>query len=287
MQSERILKSGMNILLITAGTFLVALAVELFIIPYSILSGGAAGIAVALSPLIHADETLIANIIVLCLLFLGRIVQGRQFFYETALSSLLYPVFTGFCLKFLSVPQVDPILASFYGGLVGGIGVGMVMRTGASTGGMDIPPMIINKLTGIRLPLLVGITDALTVALGFAAYDLSAVLLGLISVFATSLAISRVFSIGEGSVSKSVQIISENWQDIYQCIDRRLSRGATILSGYGAYRMEEKKVLLCVVSLKQYAELLQIIDECDPKAFVITTDATDMHGEGFTYGFRL
>ncbi len=280
-------KKILNILQIILGTFLVALAVEMFILPYHILSGGAAGIAVALAPILHVGETLLANSIVLLLLLLGRIFLGRTFFLETGLSSLLYPVFTSFCLRFIPVPDVDPILASFYGGLVGGVGVGMVMRAGASTGGMDIPPLIIHKLTGMKLSVLVGITDALTVALGFVTYGLSEVLLGLISVMSTSWAIARIFSYGEGVVSKSVQIISDSWEQIYEKIDTSLSRGATVLEGRGAFSGEKRTVLLCVVPQKEYSTLLEIIDATDPSAFVITTDATDMHGEGFTYGFRL
>ncbi len=273
--------------MVIVGTFIVALAVEMFIIPYNILSGGVAGIAVAISPLININETLIANVLVVGLLFAGGAVLGRGFFLETCLSSLIYPVFTSVLTKTITVPAVDPILASFYGGLLGGIGVGMVVRAGASTGGMDIPPLIVHKLTGIKLSVLISITDALTVMLGFAAFDLPAVLLGMVSVFSTGWAVSKALSFGEGSVSKSVQVISPHWQDIYQKIDSQLGRGATVLEAYGMYQMEKRPVLLCVVGQKQYAELLKIINDADPSAFVITTDATDMHGEGFTYGFHL
>ena len=287
MRNERSKFKIYEVCLVIIGTFMVALAVEMFIIPYNILSGGVAGIAVAISPLIHIDETLIANVLVVGLLFAGGAVLGKQFFLETFLSSLIYPVFTSMLTKMITVPAVDPILASFYGGLLGGIGVGLVVRAGASTGGMDIPPLIVHKLTGIKLSVLISITDALTVMLGFAAYDLSAVLLGLISVFSTGWAVSKALSFGEGSVSKSVQVISPHWQEIYRQIDIQLGRGATVLEAHGMYQMEKRPVLLCVVGQKQYAELLKIINDIDPSAFVITTDATDMHGEGFTYGFHL
>lgn len=115
---------------------------------------------------------------------------------------------------------------------------------------------------------------------------MSSVLLGLVSVFTTSMAISKVLTIN-GTVSKSVQIISTKYEEILKEIDAQLSRGATILQGYGSYTGEEKKVVLCVVSERQYVSLIEIINDIDPSAFIITTDATDMHGEGFTYGFRI
>lgn len=278
-------KQIVNSITVVVGTFILAIAVETFIIPYRILSGGVAGIAVALQPLLHVSATLIANSVLIILLIIGGFILGKEFLKNTVLSCIAYPIFTSILSGRVNV-VVDPILASFYGGLVAGAGIGIVLKTGASTGGMDIPPLIINKLTGIKLSTLVLITDFLTVLLGLFVYDLSAVLLGLVSVFATSAAISKVLTIN-GTVSKAVQIISVKYEDILKEIDAQLERGATLLQGYGSYTGEEKRIILCVVSERQYGTLIEIVKEIDPSAFIITTDATDMHGEGFTYGFRI
>lgn len=278
-------KQIINSITVVAGTFILAIAVETFIIPYRILSGGVAGIAVALQPLLHVSATLIANSVLIILLIIGSFILGKEFLKNTVLSCIAYPIFTSILNGRVNV-VVDPILASFYGGLVAGTGVGIVLKTGASTGGMDIPPLIINKLTGIKLSTLVLITDFLTVLLGLFVYDLSAVLLGLVSVFMSSVAISKVLTIN-GTVSKAVQIISVKYEDILKEIDVQLERGATLLQGYGSYTGEEKRIILCVVSERQYGTLIEIVKEIDPSAFIITTDATDMHGEGFTYGFRI
>ena len=278
-------KQIINSITVVVGTFILAIAVETFIIPYRILSGGVAGIAVALHPILHISATLIANSVLIILLIIGSFILGKEFLKNTVLSCIAYPIFTSILSGRVNV-VVDPILASFYGGLVAGAGIGIVLKTGASTGGMDIPPLIINKLTGIKLSTLVLITDFLTVLLGLFVYDLSAVLLGLVSVFMTSVAISKVLTIN-GTVSKAVQIISVKYEDILKEIDAQLERGATLLQGYGSYTGEEKRIILCVVSERQYGTLIEIVKEIDPSAFIITTDATDMHGEGFTYGFRI
>ena len=278
-------KQIVNSITVVVGTFILAVAVETFIIPYRILSGGVAGIAVALQPLLHVSATLIANSVLIILLIIGSFILGKEFLKNTVLSCIAYPIFTSILNGRVNV-VVDPILASFYGGLIAGAGVGIVLKTGASTGGMDIPPLIINKLTGIKLSTLVLITDFLTVLLGLFVYDLSAVLLGLVSVFMSSVAISKVLTIN-GTVSKAVQIISVKYEDILKEIDAQLERGATLLQGYGSYTGEEKRIILCVVSERQYGTLIEIVKEIDPSAFIITTDATDMHGEGFTYGFRI
>ena len=278
-------KQIVNSITVVVGTFILAIAVETFIIPYRILSGGVAGIAVALQPLLHVSATLIANSVLIILLIIGGFILGKEFLKNTVLSCIAYPIFTSILSGRVNV-VVDPILASFYGGLIAGAGIGIVLKTGASTGGMDIPPLIINKLTGSKLSTLVLITDFLTVLLGLFVYDLSAVLLGLVSVFMTSVAISKVLTIN-GTVSKAVQIISVKYEDILKEIDAQLERGATLLQGYGSYTGEEKRIILCVVSERQYGTLIEIVKEIDPSAFIITTDATDMHGEGFTYGFRI
>ena len=278
-------KQIINSITVVVGTFILAIAVETFVIPYRILSGGVAGIAVALHPILHISATLIANSVLIILLIIGSIFLGKDFLKNTVLSCVAYPIFTSLLTGRIHV-AIDPILASLYGGLIAGAGVGIVLKTGASTGGMDIPPLIINKLTGIKLSTLVLITDFLTVLLGLFVYDLSAVLLGLVSVFASSAAISKVLTIN-GTVSKAVQIISVKYEDILKEIDAQLERGATLLQGYGSYTGEEKRIILCVVSDRQYGTLIEIVKEIDPSAFIITTDATDMHGEGFTYGFRI
>ena len=157
------------------------------------------------------------------------------------------------------------------------------MRTGASTGGMDVPPLILNRLTGVKISTLVMIVDGLTVLLGIIAYDINAALIGLVSVFASGFAIARVLEAGRGVAAKKVQIISDNWQAIADSIKFRLKRGLTVIDVTGGYSGEPKKMILVVVYERQYNELLEIIRENDEKAFVITTDSSDMVGEGFTY----
>jgi len=217
-----------DLVLIIGGTFILAVSVEFFILPYNILSGGVAGIAVALEPFFHIDKTLLANVAVLSLLIAGWAVLGRDFARNTLISSLCYPLFTTILSRHPVDLTIDPLLASFYAGLLGGVGIGFVMRTGASTGGMDIPPLILHKITGIKVSTLVMITDALTVMLGILAYDLSAALLGLISVMASGFGINRVLEAGRGIKGKNVQIISDRWEELNDAIRKEINRNFNI-----------------------------------------------------------
>ena len=260
---QDIMRRALNVLLTVIGTFILTVSVEYFIIPHNILTGGVAGIAVALEPFFHLDKTLVANIIELGLFGLGAMFLGKRFAAQTLIASLCYPLFTTWLARHPYVINIDPILVSFYSGLISGIGVGLVMRTGASTGGMDIPPLIVNKYTGLKLASLVMITDGLTV------------LLGMVSVFATGLAIDRMLQLGQNS-SKSVQVISDKPEELLEGITKKINRGATLMDIEGGYSRHPRKMILCVVSSREYNALLDLIKQIDDRAFVITTNTSDM-----------
>lgn len=272
--------------IILLGNVLLTLSVGVFILPYNILSGGVAGIAVALDPLFHLNRELTADILVVGLFVLGWIFLGKEFMAKTFLSTLAYPVMLGVFTRFFTVQQLDPLIASLFGGLLGGAGVGLVMSEGASTGGMDIPPLIVNKITKIKLSILVLITDGLTVLLGLIAYDLQTVLIGMISVFASTYMIDKVLMMN-GISSKQVQIISDQYEMIMDEIHSKLGRGTTVTDVVGGYTGNARKSVLVIVTRDQYNALLKIIYKYDEKAFVITTDVTEVHGEGFTFGFKV
>ncbi|MFI3284636.1 MAG: YitT family protein, partial [Erysipelotrichaceae bacterium] len=181
---------------------------------------------------------------------------------------------------------VPNFLAAIYGGVISGVGIAIVLRTGASTGGMDIPPLIIHKFTGIEIGSLVMIVDTITVLCGLYVYGLEAVLVGLISVYTCSIAITKTMAF-PGSSAKSVQIISDYWEAINQKINHEMDRGTTLLAAQGGYTGDKKKVILVVLNNNEYSKLLSIIDEIDSNAFMIVSETTEVHGEGFTIEARI
>lgn len=275
-----------NIILIILGNFILAFSVAVFILPYNILSGGVAGIAVVFNSLMGLNKEIVVNFLVIALFLIGWLILGKEFATKTFVSSVFYPLFLSLIMDFMPVFEIDALLASLYGGLIAGVGIGIVMRTGASTGGMDIPPLILNKVTNIKVSTLVIIIDALTVMLGFLAFGLEEILIGFISVFATGYTIDKVLLFG-GSISKSVQIISDNPDEIVSAIHNKLDRGTTLTEATGGFTGKKRIVILVVVSQNQYNELIDIVNSIDKEAFVITTDATSVHGEGFSFGFKV
>ncbi|KAF0225695.1 MAG: Uncharacterized protein FD133_302 [Erysipelotrichaceae bacterium] len=275
-----------DLLLVIFGNLILAFAVRFFILPYNILSGGVAGIAVAVSKLSGLPADLIVNGLIIAMFILGSIFLGKKFMTHTAISSFLYPFFLLVLNRFTFTMNIDPMLASLYGGLIGGVGVGMVFRTGASTGGMDVPPMIINKYIHIELYKLILFVDGLTVLFGMIAYGVEAVLIGLISVWATSFAVNKIILFGSLE-SLSVMIISEKTDAVNDFIQKEVDRGSTLLSGYGGFTKAPKNIIMTVVSKVEYPEMINEINKIDPHAFVVVTDAMEVKGNGFSFDYKV
>lgn len=265
---------------IIIGNLLLAFAVAFFIIPNDILTGGVAGVAIALSPLLNISvETIITAMMVICFV-LGSFFLGKDFALKTIASSILYPVFLN-VMSSLAVPLgVDPILASLYGGLISGLGIGIVFRVGASTGGMDVPPLILGKYTKIKTHSWMIIVDGLTILLGITTFGLNAALIGLISAYSMSKMVDTVQTLS-GVSTKQVFIITDRVDEVLHEILISIDRGATILEAMGGYTREPRKLIMTVLSTNQYAQLEKLVKEIDMDAFLIVSDATEVHGNGF------
>ena len=271
-----------EVISLIVGNAILAFAIGMFMLPNNILSGGVAGISLLISPFIHLDESTIVLILSVGLLLIGGMFLGGKFAINSCVSSILYPLMLIGIEYLFEPPIIEPILAAVFGGLLSGVGVGIVVRQGASTGGMDIPPLIINKLTGYDISKAVMVTDALTVLGGLFVYGLEEVLIGLVSVFLSGQGVRWALTYGRGTSAKELQIISDDYEAINQEILVVLERGTTLLEATGGYTAEKKKVLLVVVSQSEYQTVLDIVNKHDPDAFIIVVDATDVHGLGFS-----
>lgn len=269
-----------SILLIVLGNFVLAAAVSFFILPNNILTGGVAGVAIALYPFFHIEPEIMINIIIVTSFLMGYLFLGKEFALKTLASTILYPLFIHLFNLFEFQTQVDPLLASIYGGMLTGVGLGLTFRTGASTGGMDIPPLILAKYTNIRVAIWIMILDTLVILLGLKAYGLNQVLIGFASIFTTTFAIDKIQFIG-GDEAKQVIIITDYIEDVLNIIHLNIDRGSTVLKAHGGYTKEDKDVILTVLYRSQYSQLEKLVKEIDPEAFFIVSDVTEVHGNGF------
>lgn len=265
---------------IFVGNFVLAFGVSVFIIPNNILSGGVAGIAIALSPIVKFDVESIITFLMIFNFILGIFFLGKQFALKTLASSILYPIFLNVLSHYNYTVEVDPLLASIYGGLVMGLGIGLVFKFGASTGGMDIPPLILNKYTKIKTSTWLIVVDGFTILLGLASFGIEDVLIGLISAYVMSKIVNYMQTFG-GNLAKQVFIITDSVDEVVDMITNTIDRGATIIDGEGAYTKESRRLILTVLLTSQYAQLEKMVKEIDHDAFLIVSDATEVHGYGF------
>ncbi|MBQ5444138.1 MAG: YitT family protein [Erysipelotrichaceae bacterium] len=277
-----------SILMIELGTLLFAFSVGMFILPGKILTGGVAGITSLLSPYLPFSEDIMTIALNTFLFLLGSIFLGKDFFENTLIYSVSYPFLLLFVTRTLpDISDIDPLLASVYGGMIGGVAIGIMFRNGGSSGGTDAIALIAEKYFHIKVAHVIMFTDTLTVLAGLYIYGLNSVLVGLISVFLMTLTLNWTMNIYGGIQAKKFEIISDHYQEIADAIHNELERGTTLLDAAGGYTGYPRKMLISIVSDDEYNEVKAIIDRYDPKAFVIISEAKDVNGEGFTFEPRM
>lgn len=272
---------------ITLGVMLASFAVSFFLDPVNLVIGGVTGIGVILKYLLKYDISLYILIINLVLLFIGLIFLGKKFFLKTAYGSILFPAFVKLFniiySKIVDTPITDKILVVLFSSLLMGIGIGIVIKYGGTTGGSEIPQNILLKYFHIPYSVSLYIIDGLVIIGGFVVFrDINAVLYGLIYIYLSGFVIdSVVFS---GFNKRAVYIISQESTKIKERILVELERGVTEIKVIGGFSNEEHTKLVCILSSFEYYKLKKIIEESDPAAFYYAVRADEVSGEGFTYG---
>ena len=271
--------------MIILGNFLLAVSVSYFVLPYDVLSGGCAGIALITKELFGWDTTITIDVLVIFFFIMGYLFLGRDFTLKTALSTAVYPIFIT-ALSWIDIRiEADQLLMSIFGAVVAGAGIGIVIRENASTGGTDVPPMVIHKYTGLPIAILMGIVDGLLVVAGLLAYSIQDVMIGLIYIYISNAIINEVIMPRSSSVA--LFIISEHKLEICDYIHNTLERGTTIVPAKGGYTKNDREVIMTVLSKNQYNLLAEKIEGIDPQAFIIVSEAKDVKGEGFSYDYRV
>ncbi|RXT03991.1 YitT family protein [Ammoniphilus sp. CFH 90114] len=261
-----------------AGSLTVAIAFNLFLNAFNIASGGVSGISIITKDLFGWKPAFTQWGLNALLISLGFVLLGRQFGLKTITGTIILPLFVFLTEGWPTITD-EPLLAALYGGVGVGLGLGLVFRGNASTGGTDLVAQIIHKYTGLSLGIAILLVDGLVVVTAALVYGPELALYALISLYITGKTID-VIQVGLG-VSKMAFIISENLEPIQEAILYDLDRGVTRIPGQGGFTDKERPVLLCVVSQNEINGLKKLVQETDPDAFIIVTDANEVLGEGF------
>ena len=267
-------------LLLTLGALVTAFSFAAFFLPHDIAPGGVTGIATVLSSVTGLNVGLLSFFINLPLFAIGWRRVGWRFAARSFIAMLLLSLFIDVIPVFdLSG---DMMLASLFGGVIMGVGLGIVVRSGATTGGTDMAAMIVHEhWSFLTVPMVLFAIDAVVVVIAAMAFGLQAGLFALVSLFTSTKAMDAV--IKGFNTAMQFLIISTKQEEIIRRIHNEMDRGCTRLEATGTYEGRKNGALLCVVSRMEAAKLKKIVSEVDPRAFVTVCDVHEALGEGFTY----
>ncbi len=270
-------------LFLLVGNAILAFGVAAFIIPKNILMGGTTGIGILLNKLIPVETSLIVLILNLILLFTGLFVLGKKFFVTTVVSSILYPIMLGIMQR---IPNIDKItdntlLAVILGGAILGISIGMVMRVGSSTGGLDVLSLMLNKWTHLPVAILVYVCDIVVLlaqmALGSKPEDL---LFGIVLIVLQSIVLDKVMILGKSQIQ--LFIVTKKFQEVRRALLTNLEAGVTMVKIETGLLRGDQDGIICVIPPRKLYAATELIHSIDPEAFITITQIKEVRGRGFT-----
>lgn len=272
-----------KIAIILAGNAIYAFAIVYFILPIGLITGGTTGIALVIQHYTGLEISIFVSIFNVAMFLLGAAVLGKAFAMTTFVSSLVYPVFlklAQWCVIQTGILTRDFLLCTVFAGVMIGVGIGIIIAAGASTGGMDIPPLIINKKTGLPVAGLLNFFDICILLMQIVFSNKEQVLYGIILVCIYTYALEKVLMLGKSKVQ--VKIISEKYEEINQKILEMVDRGTTLLKAEGGFTRKETYAILTVVSKRELFSLNEFVHEIDPDAFIVIDEVREVRGKGFT-----
>lgn len=273
-----------NLGLILLGNTIYALAVTMFILPNGLITGGTTGLALVSNHLYGIPVPYTVGVLNLVLFITGAVLLGRTFAVSTVISSFYYPLVLGFFqqLPALQMATADILLAAVYAGVMIGLAIGLVIQAGASTGGMDIPPLVLNRKFGISISAALYGFDFLILLSQMLFASREQILYGLLLVFIYTVVLDKVLLLGQSRTQ--VQIISEKYREISDAISQQLDRGTTLIQAETGYRHYPSQVVLTIIANRELSRLNDLVLTIDPKAFMIINRVNQVKGRGFTMG---
>ena len=272
----------MKILYLSIGAIIYALGFALFLIPHRIVPGGVTGIAMILHFLYNSPVGIIAIILNIPLFIIGMRVLGISFGFKSAIIIIITYLLIDFLVYSLKIqtPTDNEILAALYGGILLGLGLGLIFRGGASTGGSDIVARILNRFTNMSVGMWIMVVDFVVITLaGITTNSIELALLGYLALFLSSRIVDLIL---EGmDYARAAFVISDKSEKIIDGIYEKMNRGVTVLDGHSPYTKEKRPVIMCVITKRETQIFKSLVKNMDENAFVILTDVFEVLGRGF------
>lgn len=275
---REIIRLGMILL----GNAMYAAAVVLFIVPNGLITGGTTGLALFAFHSLGIPISLFVILFNVIMFLLGAWVLGKQFALTTLLSTVIYPLLLGM-LQAMGVGgfvMEEKLVAVIYAGLLIGGGIGIVIRAGASTGGMDIPSLIMKKKLDVNVSFSLYVMDSVILGLQLITTDLYAILYGILLIMVYTAILNKVLV--SGNVRMQVKIVTKKYNTVNRLITEGLDCGTSLLHMETGYLHREQDMILAVISRRDLPKLNQLVMNEDPEAFMVIHQINEVKGRGFT-----
>ena len=282
LQKYSLKRGAWKLLLVLAGNTLYALGVALFLLPAGLITGGTTGLGLVAEHFFHVPLTAFVAVFNLAMFLVGLAVLGKVFALTTIISSFYYPFILEVIQRTIGEVRLtdDPLLATVLAGLMIGAGIGMVIRAGASTGGMDIPPLVLQKKLNIPVSLSLYVFDCGILLLQALFSNVEQVLYGLVLVLLYTLTLNKALMLGTGQMQ--LKVISSHYEEISREIQQKMDRGVTLFTSAGGYAGREGSTVLTVVDRRELPKVTELVSQVDPDAFMVVSQVNEVRGRGFT-----
>ena len=263
------------------GGFIFAFAVTFFVNPNEISPGGLTGISTVLNYVFGLPLGITLFLLNLPIFIIGFLKFGGSFIIKTFIATFMVSINLTFAEFIYPTFYIDKILASVFGGILMGLGISIVLRHGATTGGIDIIAKIINnRFRHLTVGRLILIMDAIIISIAAFVYkNIESILYSVISMYASSrITDLMLYGADKGRI---VYIVTSKHKEICYEINNSLHRGVTIIKAIGGYTGTEKNLLFCTVRIHEVSTIYSIVDKFDKKAFIVVSEAGEIIGEGF------
>ncbi|WP_067836269.1 YitT family protein [Amphibacillus sediminis] len=264
----------MRSLVIIIGSVIVATSFNLFLVPHGLLSSGVSGIAILISLITPFKTGLLNFALNVPILILGFVKLGRTITYNTIACVISLSLFL-YLIPEIAVVE-ETLLSSIVGGVMAGVGIGLILKYSGTSGGFDIIAMIVSRMSNIRVGLLLTGMNGIIVLISGAIFDWNIAIYTMLSIYITGRVIDTVHT---NHIKLTLQIVTTCGEQIRQELLDSIYRGITITNGYGGYTMEEKQILMMVVTRYETMLIKKIVRKHDPNAFINIYETVEVDGE--------
>lgn len=264
------------------GNALYALSVKLFLLPSGLITGGTTGIAISVHHYFGIPISLFVFGFNVMMLVVGYLVLGKTFASTTLASTFLYPFLLELLNRWLGnmVITNDILLCTLFSGLGIGMALGIVIRSGASTGGMDIPPLVLKKFFKLPVSFSMYVFDVF-ILLSQALFSQSEMILyGIVLIIIYTMTLDKMLLLG--TTRAEIKVISHRANEIRDAILKQMDRGVTMLDGEGGYQREKLQMIFSVISNRELPKIERIVHGIDPECFMSVSRVSEVRGRGFT-----